>query len=314
MRVIITGGTGIIGSTLARSLSADSHEVIVLSRSPQQKKGLLPPNVRVEQWDGMSAAGWGALADGADAIVNLAGESIGGKRVPPPRWTPERKQRILQSRLHAGAAVMEALHSVKNKPRVLVQASAVGYYGSRGDEVLTEDSPPGSGFLAQVCVDWEQSTAAAEALGVRRAVIRSGVVLDPRDNAFQSLILPFKFFIGGPIGSGRQYFSWIHIEDEVRAIRFLIENEQTRGIYNLTAPQPLPNREVARILGRVMRRPSFVPVPAFALKLALGEVASVVLDSQRVLPQRLQEAGFTYRFPDFESAMRHLLGRLAISG
>ncbi len=309
MRVIITGGTGLIGSTLARSLSADGHEVIVLSRAPQLRRGILPPEVRMEQWDGMSAAGWGALADGADAIVNLAGESIGGTRFPPPRWTLERKQRILQSRLHAGAAVMEALHSVKHKPRVLVQASAVGYYGSRGEEVLTEESPHGSGFVAQVCVDWEQSTAAAEALGVRRVVIRTGVVLDPRNNAFRSLILPFKFFVGGPIGNGKQYFPWIHIEDEVRAIRFLIEHEQTHGAYNLTAPQPLPNREVARMVGRVMRRPSLVPVPAFALKLALGEVASVVLDSQRVVPQRLQEAGFTFRFPDLEAALRHLLGR-----
>ncbi len=309
MRVIITGGTGLIGSTLARSLGVDGHDVIVLSRTPQLRQGILPPEVRVEQWDGVSAAGWGALADGADAIVNLAGESIGGTRFPPPRWTLERKQRILQSRLHAGAAVMEALHSVRHKPRVLVQASAVGYYGSRGEEVLTEDSPHGSGFVAQVCVDWEQSTAAAEALGVRRVVIRTGVVLDPRNNAFRSLILPFKFFVGGPIGNGRQYFPWIHIEDEVRAIRFLIEHEQAQGAYNLTAPQPLPNREVARIVGRVMHRPSLVPVPAFALKLALGEVASVVLDSQRVVPQRLQEAGFTFRFPDLEAALRHLLGR-----
>ncbi len=309
MRVIITGGTGLIGSTLAHSLSADGHEVIVLSRAPGEKKGLLPPNVRVEHWDGVSAAGWGVLADGADAIVNLAGESIGGTRFPPPRWTLERKQRILQSRLHAGAAIMEALHNAKHRPGVLVQASAVGYYGSRGDETLTEDSPHGSGFVAQVCVDWEQSTAGAEALGVRRVVIRTGVVLDPRNNAFRSLILPFRFFVGGPIGSGRQYFPWIHVEDEVRAIRFLMENAQASGAYNLTAPQPLPNREVARILGRVMRRPSFVPVPAFALKLALGEVSSVVLDSQRVVPKRLQEAGFVFRFPDFEAAVRHLLGR-----
>lgn len=309
MRIIITGGTGLIGSTLAHNLSADGHEVIVLSRTPREKKGLLPPNVRLEHWDGISAAGWGALADGADAIVNLAGESIGGVRFPPPRWTLERKQRILQSRLRAGAAIMEALHDAKRRPGVLIQASAVGYYGSRGDETLTEDSPHGSGFVAQVCVDWEQSTAGAEALGVRRVVIRTGVVLDPRNNAFRSLILPFRFFVGGPIGNGRQYFPWIHIEDEVRAIRFLMENGQASGAYNLTAPQPLPNREVARILGRVMRRPSFVPVPAFALKLALGEVSSVVLDSQRVMPQRLQEAGFAFRFPDFEAAVRHLLGR-----
>src|SRR5512136_1915747 len=204
MRIIITGGTGLIGRALAESLAADRHDVIVLSRSPE--KAIVPAGVRAERWDGRTASGWGTLADGADAIVNLAGESIGGESMVAliaKRWTPERKQLIRDSRVNAGMAVGQAIEAAKQKPRVLIQASAVGYYGVRGDEEITEDTPAGSDALARICLDWEATTANVEKMGVRRAVIRTaGVVMSTQGGALPFMLLPFRFFAGGRLGSG----------------------------------------------------------------------------------------------------------------
>ena len=311
MRIIITGGAGLIGRALAASLAADNHETITLSRNPQYVKSL-PKNARAEQWDGHTAAGWGQLADGADAIVNLAGESIGGSNlfsILLGRWTRRRKRRILESRLNAGAAVMQALEAAQKKPRVLIQPSAVGYYGTLRDEELTEEAYPGIDFQARVCWDWENSTSRAEVLGVRRAVTRSGVVLGMQGGIFPVMLLPFKFFVGGRLGSGRQWFSWIHIADEVSAIRFLIENPGARGPFNLTAPQTLTNTQFAKAIGRAMRRPSFFPTPGFLLRIPMGEKAMIVLDGRRPIPRRLLDMGFTFRFPDAESALRDLLSK-----
>ncbi len=306
MRVIITGGTGLIGGALAKSLAADRHEVIVLSRNPGAHQ--LPDGVKGAQWDGKTAVSWGHLADGADAIINLAGENLAGNGLLPARWTAERKRRILQSRLDAGSAVVAAVTAVARKPRVVIQSSGIDYYGARADEFITEASPAGKdGFLANVTVDWEASTAAVTAQGVRQIIIRTGVVFSAAGGPFKTLVLPFKFFAGGPLGSGRQWMSWIHLEDEVRAIRFLLEQETAVGPYNLCAPQPLTNRDMAKTIGQVMGRPSFIPAPAFALRLLLGEVAGVVLDGRRALPQRLQEMGFEFRYPDAQTAVQNLL-------
>ncbi|MBK8987316.1 MAG: TIGR01777 family protein [Chloroflexi bacterium] len=306
MRIIITGGTGLIGGALAQSLAKDGHEVIVLSRNPGGHS--LPTGVRAAKWDGKTAVSWGHLADGADAIVNLAGENLAGSGLLPSRWTAERKQRILQSRLDAGKAVVEAITAAAHKPKVVIQSSGVDYYGALTDQIVTEASPPGrDGFLANVTIDWEASTTAVSAQGVRQVVIRSGVVFSAEGGPFQTLVLPFKFFAGGPLGSGRQWMSWIHLEDEVRAIRFLLERDTAVGAYNLCAPQPLTYREMAKVVGRVMKRPSFVPAPAFALRLLLGEVADVVLNGRRALPQRLQEAGFTFCYPEAQTAVQNLL-------
>jgi len=301
MRIIITGGTGLIGRALAANLAADGHEVILLSRAPGRVTGL-PAGVRAEGWDGRTAAGWGPLADGAQAVVNLAGENLGAAR-----WTAERKRRIHESRLNAGRAVVQAVQSAGRAPRVVIQSSAVGYYGPQGDRELAEETPPGSDFLAQLCVEWEASTAPLEAMGVRRAVIRSGVVLHASDGALPRMLLPFKLFVGGPLGSGRQVLSWIHIADEVAAIRFLLETEAAAGPFNLAAPQSLTNAEFGRVVGRVLGRPAWMPAPAFALRLALGEMATVVLDGQRAVPRRLLALGFAFRFPEAETALRDLL-------
>ena len=301
MRVIITGGTGLIGRALAADLASDGHEIIVLSRDPSRAGGL-PAGVRAARWDGRSGSGWSALADGAGAIVNLAGENLAAGR-----WSDERKRRIRESRANAGRAVVEAVAAAGRKPGVVIQASAVGYYGPRGEEEVTEGTPPGGDFLARVCVAWEASTAPVEEQGVRRAIIRTGIVLSLRDGALPRLLLPFRFFVGGPLGSGRQWFPWIHLADEVAAIRFLIENEAARGPFNLAAPDVVTNATFARTVGRVLGRLAFIPIPAFALRLALGDLASTLLTGQRAVPTRLLQQGFTFRFPTPEAALRDLL-------
>lgn len=306
MRIIITGGTGLIGSALAKNLAADGHEVIVLSRHPARHT--FPAGIRGEKWDSKTAVGWGHLADGAEAIVNLAGAPIAGTGLLPSRWTEERKHRIRQSRIDAGTAVTEAISAASNKPKVLIQSSGADYYGDvQSDQIITEAASNGSGFLADVTVAWEASTAAVEAMGVRRAIIRSGIVLSLESGALPITVLPFKFFAGGPLGSGQQWWPWIHLEDEVRAIRFLIENETAVGPYNLCAPTPLKNKDFAKVIGRVMNRPAIMPAPAFALKLALGEIAAIVLDGRRAIPEKLQADGFTFNYPEAEAALRDLL-------
>lgn len=300
MRVVITGGSGLIGRALARDL-AGGHEVILLSRDPDRVEGL-PPGVRAARWDGRTGQGWASLLSGETAIVHLAGESVA-----QGRWTAAKKRRIRDSRVISGQAVMDALRQAPVKPRVLVRASAVGYYGGRGDEVLPEDAPPGGDFLAAVCQEWEASTAEAESLGVRRAVARTGIVLAPEGGALPAMSLPFKMMIGGRLGDGRQWFPWIHRDDEVGALRFLIEREDARGAFNLTAPHPVTNRELTRTLARVLGRPAVLPVPALALRLAVGEMAGSLLQGQRAVPSRLLELGYTFRWPDLESALRNLM-------
>ncbi len=303
-KVLITGGSGFIGHALVNELANGGYEVIVLSRNPEHIHGL-SNGAHAERWNGRNGDGWASLVNGAMAIVNLAGESIG---IPPLPWTAERKRRIRESRVNAGRAVTEAIRTATVRPPVLIQSSAVGYYGLRGDKVLAENESAGADFLAQVTVDWEKSTAEVEALGVRRAIIRTGLPLSTKGGVFPLLALPFRFFVGGPIGSGKQYLPWIHTADLVRAIRFLIENESTRGAFNLSAPNPVTNADFGRTLGRVMHRPSMIPVPGFALKLALGEMAELLLlNGQRAIPQRLLEAGFEFHFPNAEGALREII-------
>ncbi len=307
MRVIITGGTGNLGRPLAARLVEAGHEVIVLSRDPEGKKRLLPQAVRLERWDGRTAQGWGRLADGAWAIINFAGENIGGKGLAPPRWNAARKQRFYDSRVNAGRAVLQAIEQAAAQPRLLVQASAVGYYGPNPPGEVSEDSPPGDDFLARLCADWEASTAPAEELGVRRVVIRTGIVLDARHGPLPRMALPARYFFVGAYGGGGQWMPWIHLEDEMRAVQFLMEQERAQGPFNLTAPNPVTNAEFTRALGKVLRRPAVIPAPAWPMRLALGEVATLVLDGQRAVPRRLLELGFDFRFPEIEGALHDLL-------
>jgi len=308
MRIIITGGTGLIGQALTRSLIADGHDVTVLSRNPSKQKNA-PTGAHLVQWDAQTAQGWGELANGADAIVNLAGEGIGDGR-----WSNARRKRIVQSRINAGAAVMQAISAATDKPRALVQASAVGYYGPRAAEVVTETESPGSDWLAHVVWEWENTTAAAVRLGVRRTVARTGLVFSLKGGSFPKMKLPFDLvFAGGPLGNGKQYVPWIHLDDEVRALRFLIENEAAEGAYNLSAPNPVTYRQFAEAMGKVMGRTSFMPTPGFALKAVLGDMSSIVLTGQRVVPSRLLEQGFTFTWPDLEPALRNILNKQRVA-
>jgi uncharacterized protein (TIGR01777 family) len=232
--------------------------------------------------------------------VNLAGATIS------KRWTTSQKQAIRESRIKAGRAIVEAVKAANQKPAVVVQSSAVGYYGPRGSEEVGEEASAGNDFLASVAKDWEGSTAELEQLGVRRVIVRTGVVLDKRGGALPLMALPVKMFVGGPLGGGKQYLPWIHLDDEVAAIRFLIENSTAKGAYNLSAPQPVTNAEFTKVLGKVLGRPTFLPTPGFALKLVLGEMSTLVLDGQRQMPKRLLAAGFKFKFNDAASALRDI--------
>lgn len=307
MRVIITGGTGLIGRKLAERLSGmGGYAVVLLSRNPGRVQDL-PPNTRAVQWDTQSAKGWGELADGAKAIINLAGESVSGTGFLPDRWTDDKRQRIRESRLKAGRAVVEAVRGAERKPEVVLQASAAGFYGASLAGVFDEASPAGADFLAQVCQAWEPSTAEVENMGVRRAILRIGLVLSKEGGAFPRIVTPYKLFAGGPFGNGKQWWSWIHIDDLVSAICFLLENGEMNGAFNLTAPEPVTNNEFGKTLGRVLGRPHLLPVPRFVFQAAFGEATTIVMDGQRALPKRLQAVGFRYAYPQVAGAFRDLV-------
>jgi len=302
-RTIVIGATGFIGKAFCCLLVEDDYEVVVLSRSLEKVKETFGDRVSGVKWDGKTSRGWEDSANRAFAIINLAGENLA-----QGRWTKKKKQSILESRLNAGQAVVEAVKSVPDKPKVLIQASAIGYYGSRQDEPLDEFSSPGEGFLSQVVQQWELSTQEVESLNVRRIICRSGLALGKEGGALPRLLLPFRFFVGGPLGRGKQWFSWIHLQDEVRAIRFLMERRDLSGVFNLASPNPLRQKDFSRILGKVMKRPSWLPLPAPLFRLFLGEKAKeTLLSSQKVVPNRLLEAGFKFLFPDLELALREIL-------
>jgi uncharacterized protein (TIGR01777 family) len=290
MKVVIAGGTGFLGTALAASLRADGHHVVIISRHPRG-----PDQVA---WTDRSAF------ERAAAVVNLAGTSLDSGR-----WTEARKAEILDSRVRATETIVNALSQVSQRPPVLLNQSAVGFYGTHGSEALTEESPPGSDFLASVCVAWE--AAAMKAAWMTRVVLlRTGLPLDPSGGALPRLALPFRFFAGGRLGSGEQYWSWIHIDDWIRMVRWAIDERRVSGPLNVTAPAPATNGELANALGHALRRPALAPVPAFALRLLLGEMAdAVILGGQRVLPAKATRAGFQFQYPDLESALQQLYRR-----
>jgi len=306
MKILIAGGSGLIGRALTRELLRDNHQVVILSRDPARTPAI-SEDVYIAGWDGKTARGWSQLLEETDAIVNLAGANIAGDDFFPTRWTNSRKQIIRQSRLNAGRAIVEATTIAKHKPSVLVQSSAIGFYGPLVDHAVDETGPAGGDFMARLCQEWELSTESVELSGVRRVVARTGIVLSDHGGALGRMILPYKLFAGGPFGKGKQVMSWIHIADEVAAIKFLIESPEATGIYNLTAPNPVTNAEFGKTLSKVMHRPYYLPVPGFAMRMLFGEVATVVLDGQRVLPASLLRSGYEFKFPNIELALQQIL-------
>jgi uncharacterized protein len=300
MRILITSGTGMIGRALTAELRAGGHELWILSRNPQQSAPVT--GTTMVQWDSHSTLGWSHLVNEADAIVNLTGENIGAGR-----WTPARKREIVASRVKAGQAVTDAIRQASKRPRMLLQASAIGYYGKTGERVLTESDMPGDDFLGQACVAWEGATKAVEDMGVRQVVTRTGLVVARKGGFMDPVLLQYRLFGGGPLGSGRQWWSWILLGDVVRAMRFLLEHDDASGAYNLTSPNPVRMSDFGRAVGRVLRRPHLIPIPAFALKLVLGEMSQLVLEGQRVIPNRLQSAGFEFQYEEIQPALENTL-------
>ncbi len=295
--VLVTGATGFIGRTLCTTLKEQGQPFTTLSRRPERAKTLVPGMKEAWRWRPRLEQPPLSAVQGAGAIVHLAGESVAG------RWNKEKKRAIQDSRVIGTRHLVAAIGEAKSKPGVLVCASAVGYYGNRGDEELTEEAGPGSDFLAEVCQAWEAEARRAEEHGVRVVMLRNGIVLGRGGGALKQMLLPFKLGLGGPVGSGKQWMPWVHVDDVVGIILHAIQQAPVRGPVNVTAPAPVRNREFTQTLARLLHRPALLPAPAFGLKILLGEFADVLLASQRVLPRRIQGAGYTFRHPTLEAAL-----------
>ena len=324
MRVFVTGGTGLVGSLLVKKLRERGDQVVALSRRPDAAKQLWGDAVTAIVGDPVQPGPWMDAVSDCDAVVHLAGEGIFNRR-----WSQEFKDLIYSSRIKstdnivaalgktpaAGASVSPASSPLASadglgaKERVLVNGSAVGYYGPHGDEELTENSLAGNDFLAKVCLDWEKAAQAAIVHGIRVVLLRTGVVLDQNAGALAKMLTPFKMFAGGPIAGGRQYMSWIHNEDEVGLILFALGHPEVNGPINATAPNPVTNKEFSEALGKVLGRPSFLPTPGFALRVMLGESSKIITQGQRVFPRKALAAGYAFKFTDVEAALRDLLAK-----
>lgn len=301
MRVAITGATGLVGRRLCRALVERGDEVRVLTRNPERETGL--PSEDIRAWSTQGEPEVGLFAD-VDAVVHLAGESVQG------RWTKAKKARIRESRVQGTAAVVKAIAAARSAgtgPRVLVSASAIGWYGERGDDLLSEEEPPGNDFLAEVCQAWEAEAARAEDLGVRVARLRLGLVLAPEGGALAEMKLPYSLGLGGTLGSGRQWWSWIHIEDLISLLVRALDEEGLSGAINASTPEPVRQRDFAKALASALHRPAFLPAPRFALRFALGEFSTELLTSKRVLPAAAEAAGFEFGYPSLAPALSHLL-------
>ena len=296
MNILVTGATGLIGSALGASLTSIGHGVVRLVRTQPQ------PGEKAARWDPLAGTIDASAFEGVDAVVHLAGENIA------ERWTPAKKVKIRESRVKGTQVLCEALARLASPPKVLVSASAIGYYGDRGEETLTDESPPGRGFLSEVCRAWEAATEPARQRGVRVIPLRFGVVLSGSGGALAKMLPPFRLGLGGVLGSGRQYMSWIALDDAVGAIQHAIATEALQGPTNVVAPQAVTNQEFTKTLGAVLGRPTVIPLPAFAARLMFGEMADeLLLASTRVQPAKLRASGYGYRYPELEGALRHLL-------
>ena len=311
MRILISGSTGLVGSALAPALSAAGHAVIRLVRQGpaagggRRAGGGAAGGGTAVRWDPAAGGIDAAALEGLDAVVHLAGENIAAGR-----WTAAKKTRIRSSRVDGTSLLSRTLAGLSRPPRVFACASAIGYYGSRGDEALTEASASGNDFLSGLCRDWEAAAEPAARKGIRVANLRFGVILSPAGGALAKMLPPFRLGAGGILGDGRQYVSWVAIDDAVGAIQHVLQDQGLRGPVNVVAPRPVTNREFTRTLGHVLGRPTIVPMPAFAARLVFGEMAdALLLASQRVEPKRLAASGYRFRHPEIEKALRHLLGR-----
>ncbi len=308
MRILVTGATGFVGRRLCRVLSQAGHELVALSRDPESARRRVPELRQAFAWNPISDVPTSESLDGVDSVVHLAGETVTG------RWTSRKREAIRDSRVGGTRNLMKALAQSKSRPRSMVAASAIGYYGDRDDLELREDSASGDDFLADVCRAWEGESLRAQDLGIRIVQLRIGIVLGSGGGAMQAMLLPARLGLGGPLGSGRQWWSWIHLEDLVAAARLCLEDEELQGPVNATAPNPSRQRDFAKALGRVLSRPAFLPAPVFMLKIVLGGFAAELLSSKRVLPGRLQKAGFGFRLPELGPALEAVVQERKFDG
>lgn len=302
MKILITGGTGFVGTQLTSRLIKDNHEVTILTRSLKGAKGS-SPGISYIEGDPTKKGRWQEAIKDHDAVINLAGASIFSK------WTEEHKKAIRESRVNTTRNIVEGIPSRPERPFTLFSTSAVGYYGFCGDEELVEDSPPGNDFLARIAKEWEGEALKARDKGVRVVITRFGIVMGEKGGALSQMIPLFKKYIGGPIGSGKQWFSWVHIKDLAEAFAFLIKHPEISGPVNVCSPNPVRNYDLAKALGKALHRPSFIPAPAFMVKLVLGEFGSVILEGQRVIPRKLLEKGFVFQYADIEKALQGIVGQ-----
>ncbi|NWG03903.1 MAG: TIGR01777 family protein [Syntrophaceae bacterium] len=299
MKILITGGTGFVGTQLTSRLVQDDHEVTILSRSIK-KPEKITPGITFLEGDPTKKGSWQEAIKNHDGVINLAGASIFSK------WTEEHKKAIRESRVSTTQNIVEGIPSRSEKPFTLFSTSAVGYYGFCGDEELTEESPHGDDFLARIAVEWEGEALKARDKGARVVITRFGIVMGEKGGALSQMIPLFKKYIGGPIGSGKQWFSWVHIKDLAEAFAFLLKHPEISGPVNVCSPNPVRNRDLAKALGRALHRPSFIPAPAFMVKLVLGEFGSVILEGQRVIPKKLLEKGFAFRYAEIDQALQSI--------
>ena len=302
MKIAIAGATGFVGSRLVEQLQAQGHQVLVLTRSPQQVSNRFG-SAEIVGYNPLKSGEWQASIDGCDAVINLAGEPIAEKR-----WTPAQKRVMLESRQIGTEKIVEAIEQATIKPPVLINASAIGYYGTSETSKFDETSPAGTDFLAEVCTKWEAAANKASESGTRVVILRLGIVLGENGGALGKMLAPFSAFVGGPIGSGKQWFSWIHRDDVVKLMIAAITDSNMRGVYNATAPNPVTMADFAQTLGTVMNRPSWLPVPNFALEALLGEGAIVVLQGQQALPTNTLAQGFEFQYPTLTPALAAILG------
>jgi uncharacterized protein (TIGR01777 family) len=302
MKVIVAGGTGFIGSELINRLLGANHEVVLLTRNQGAVDLTDKKSLRVERWDGKSLGAWTDFIDGADAVINLSGENVAAKR-----WSEKQKQRLIDSRLEPTKAIVQAIANASKKPRVLINASAVGYYGNFGSGNVAEDEPKGDGFLGELCQQWEDEARQAKKYRVRVVLPRIGIVLHGSGGALRKMLLPFKLFIGGPIGSGKQWFPWIHRDDVIGIILFALMNDSISDAVNTVSPFPVPMVDFTLSLGRAMGRPSWMRVPSFILKIALGEMSEMLIGGRQIVPKKLLHNGFVFQYPDLDKALKSLM-------
>lgn len=301
MNIVLAGGTGFIGKELVHALGKEGHRVVLLTRKSTEGSSRLVTEV---QWDGKTLDNWASFMDGADAVINLCGESIAAKR-----WSEQRKKALLASRLETTHALIEAISKVPRKPEVLINASGAGYYGNRPDEMLTESAPAGKGYLAQTCITWELEARRAEAHGVRTVMLRMGMVLE-KGGALEKIAAPFRFYLGGPLGNGKQGLAWIHRDDVIGIILHLLNHRDLSGPVNVVAPEAVTNVQFSNTLGKILHRPSWLPAPAWTLKLLMGEMAGeLLLSGQQPVPAKLLRSGYQFKFSGLEAALRDILAK-----